>query len=78
MNAKRKYVPKPGNPERAAQLLWALKEFWQRSDLEWPEIAKRLGSGSNQPTLWGWFNGTRSPCEMSLNRIERFLKRPDR
>lgn len=70
--SERRETTKPGDPERADRLLRALKEFWQGSDLKWPEIAKRLGS--NQPTLWGWFNGTRRPTNVSLDRIERFLK----
>jgi hypothetical protein len=71
LSARRGTTTKPGDPQRAERLLGALKALRQRSSLEWPEIARRLGS--NQPTLWGWFNGTRRPTNASLDKIERFL-----
>ena len=46
VSARRGTTTKPGDPERAERLLAALKDYRQRSKLEWPQIAKRLGSTS--------------------------------
>ena len=67
----RRGTTKPGNPERAQRLLQALKGFWEQSDLEWPEIARRCGT--TQSTVWCWYDGKRKPCEASLDKVERFL-----
>jgi transcriptional regulator with XRE-family HTH domain len=67
----RRYRPKAGDPERAERLLRALKGFWEQSDLEWPEIARRCGT--TQSTVWCWYEGKRKPCEASLDKVERFL-----
>jgi hypothetical protein len=67
----RRGTTKPGDPERAERLLQALQGLWERSDLEWPEIARWCGT--TQSTVWCWYEGKRKPCEASLDQVERFL-----
>lgn len=67
----RRGTTKPGDPERAERLSRAPREFWQQSNMEWPEIARRCGT--TQSTVGCWYDGKRKPCEASLDRIERFL-----
>jgi hypothetical protein len=71
LTERRRYRPKAGDPERAERLLGALKALWERSDLEWPEIARRCGT--TQSSVWCWYAGKRKPCEASLDQVERFL-----
>jgi hypothetical protein len=69
--SERRGTTKPGDPQRAKRLLRALKGYWEQSDLEWPEIARRCDT--TQSTVWCWYEGKRQPTDASLDKIERFL-----
>jgi hypothetical protein len=66
---ERRSTTKPGDPERAERLLGALKEYWQRGELEWPEIAPRFGSSHGIRSRWSRSEKDSLPLALTLRQL---------